>query len=63
MLTQLDPPIPLETPKGKGLAHILIDYGAEHHLIWVTIDDATREIWAWPNPQVRGQANVTMGRT
>jgi hypothetical protein len=35
MLTQLDPPIPVVTPKGKGLAHVLIDYGAEHDLIWM----------------------------
>ena len=26
-LLQLNPPLPLVTPKGKGLAYVLIDYG------------------------------------
>lgn len=62
MILQLDPPIPLETPRGKALAHFLIDYGAEHHLLWVCFQDETGECWTWPNPQVRGQANPSMGR-
>ena len=62
MMLQLDPPIPLDTPRGKGLAHVLIDYWPEHHLIWVCIMDATGEIWCWPNPQVTGRENPTMGR-
>lgn len=62
MLLQLDPPIPVITPKGKALAHVLIDYGAEHHLIWVTFQDETGECWSWPNPQIKAQTNVTMGR-
>lgn len=61
--TQLDPPIPLEViDKGKGLAIGLIDYGPEHHLIWVTAIDDTGEIWCAPNPKVRMQKNWTMGR-
>jgi len=35
MIVQLNPPIPLETPKGKALAQALIDYGVEHDLVWV----------------------------
>ena len=31
-LQQLSPPIPLDTPKGKALAHIIIDYGPEFDL-------------------------------
>lgn len=31
-MTQLDPLIPLDTPKGPGMAHLVIDYGFEHHL-------------------------------
>jgi len=26
-LLQLNPPIPVITPKGKAMAHVLIDYG------------------------------------
>jgi hypothetical protein len=62
MLTQLNPPMPLETPKGKALAHFIIDYGAEHDLMWVTFVDATGECWTWPNHQIRAQKNITMGR-
>jgi len=27
MLSQLNPPLPLLTPKGKAWAHLVIDYG------------------------------------
>ena len=61
--TQLDPPIPLHVlERGDGLAFGVIDYGPEHNLIWVTAIDATGEIWCAPNPEVRMQANWTMGR-
>jgi hypothetical protein len=62
MMTQLNPPIPLDTPKGKGLAWFLIDYGAEHNLMWVVAIDETGEIWTFENPHVRAQKNITMGR-
>lgn len=62
--TQLNPGIPVASPeKGKGVALAVIDYGPEHHLIWVTAIDATGEIWAIPNPEIRVQKNWTMGRT
>lgn len=62
VLTQLHPPLPLDTPKGHALAHAVIDYGPEFDLIWVCIQDDTGECWSWPNPAVRGRKNVTMGR-
>lgn len=61
MLIQLDPALPLETPKGKGFAHFLIDYGQEHDLIWVVFMDETGECWSVRNPDVRLQKNFTMG--
>jgi hypothetical protein len=63
-LLQLDPPIPVEViGRGKGLAHILIDYGPEYDdLLWVVILNDTREIWTFSNSAVRGQTNITMGR-
>lgn len=64
MFTRLDPPIPLHViDKGSGQAFGVIDYGAEHHLIWVTALDDGGEIWCASNPQVRMQANWTMGRS
>lgn len=62
MVTQLNPTIPLNTPRGPGLAHLLIDYGEEHHLMWVVFLDETGECWTFANPEVRAQSNPTMGR-
>ena len=62
MITQLNPPLPLKTPKGDGLAHFVIDYGPESHLMWVVFMDADGACWTVPNPEVRMSANWTMGR-
>ena len=62
MILQLNPTIPLTTPHGRAIAHFLIDNGDEHHLLWVCIQDDTGEIWVWPNPDVHGRPNPTMGR-
>lgn len=61
-MLQLDPPIPLLTPRGEGLAHLVIDYGMEHHLYWTVFIDETGECWTFPNPQVRIQGNISLGR-
>ena len=50
------------TPKGSGLAHLVIDYGPEQHLLWVVALDIGGECWTFPNPEVRFAANPTMGR-
>ncbi len=57
---QLSPSIPVLCPKGKGRAFILIDYGEDHHLMWVVAVDATGEIWTYSNPHVRVQSNTTL---
>lgn len=62
MIIQLNPTIPLLTPKGPGFAHFLIDPGQEHHLIWVVFIDKTNECWSFQNPEIRIQNNITMGR-
>lgn len=62
MLTQLNPPLPLETSKGAGWAHFVIDYGPEAALLWVVFMDADGACWAVPNPEVRISSNWTMGR-
>lgn len=63
MITQLNPPIPVVTPNGKGMAHMVIDYGVEHDLIWVVFQDNGGECWSWLNHQIRAQSNITIGRT
>ncbi len=61
MMLQLNPPLPVKTPDGKGLAQVLIDYGPEHDLIWVVFQD-NGECWSWRNQDVRADTNITMGR-
>lgn len=62
MMLQLNPPIPVWTPKGRALAQVLIDYGAEHHLLWVCFQD-NGECWTWENPQIRAETNLTFHRS
>ena len=61
MMLQLDPPIPVVTPKGEALAQVLIDYGAEHDLLWVCFQE-DGECWTWRNQDIRGTTNITFGR-
>ena len=64
-MLQLNPPLPLQTPKGEGLATLVIDYGPDFDLLWtviITNGDHAGEIWSYPNPQVRGIKNITFGR-
>ncbi len=63
MITRIDPPLPLYTPKGKALAHFLIDYGFEHDLYWVCFQDETGECWTWNNKDIKAQNNITAGRS
>ena len=63
MFTQLHTPIPVHvTNKGAGMAFAVVDYGIEHHLVWVTALDDGGEIWCVPNPKIRLAANWTFGR-
>jgi hypothetical protein len=61
MIIQLNPTLPVITPKGKALAHFMIDYGEEHHLMWVCVQE-TGEIWTWANPKIRAENNQTFDR-
>jgi hypothetical protein len=62
-MLQLNPPLPLITPKGEGFAHILIDYGPESDLYWTVFITATGEIWTFSNREVRAGKNITLGRS
>lgn len=62
MMLQLNPPIPMFTPKGEGLAWAMIDYGMEFNILWVVAINETGEIWTFQNPQVRALKNITQGR-
>lgn len=60
-VTQLNPPLPVKTPKGKAIAHFLIDYGMEADLVWVCFL-RNGEIWCLRNSEVRADDNITYGR-
>ena len=62
MILQLNPPIPIVTPRGKGMAQMIIDYGTDYDLLWVVFQDEGGECWSWRNQDIRAQNNVTMGR-
>jgi len=62
-ILQLDPPIPLDTPRGPGIAHLVIDYGLEQNLMWTVFLDENGECWTFSNPEIRAQKNITIGRT
>jgi hypothetical protein len=61
-MLQLNPTIEMDTPKGRGHAEVLIDYGPEADLLWVVVINGTGEIWAFRSKDVRATANVSIGR-
>jgi hypothetical protein len=62
MILQLNPCIPLSTPKGDGYAFAIIDYSQEHDLMFVVAINDTGEIWTFQNKDVRAEKNITIGR-
>lgn len=62
MILQLNPPLPVLTPKGKGWAHLVIDYGPEHDLLWTCFLDETGECWTFSNTEISARQNETLGR-
>ena len=62
LFVQLNPTIPLDTPKGRGYAHFVIDYSQEHHLMWGVFLDDGGACWIFENPEVRLRPNPTLGR-
>lgn len=63
MMLQLNPALPMITPRGSGWAHFVIDYSQEHDLMWVVFLDSTGECWTFSNRDVRIDKNYTLGRT
>ena len=60
-MLQLNPALPVVTPKGKALAHVLIDYGLDHDVVWLCFE-ADGECWCWRNQDIRAEKNITFGR-
>lgn len=60
MFIELRTTIPMSCSYGNGFAFAVIDYGQEHHLLWVIVLDASGEIRTVANPDVRVRPNETM---
>lgn len=61
-MLQLDPQIPVLTPKGPGWAFFLIDRSQEHDLEWVVFLDNGGYCWTFKNSDIRIQKNYTLHR-
>ena len=61
-MIQLNPQIPVLTPKGKGWAFFLIDRSQEHDLEWVVFLDNGGYCWTFRNSDIRIQKNLTLNR-
>lgn len=62
MIIQLNPSIPVNTPKGNGEAIMVIDYSKEDDLLFVVFLDETGECWTFGNKDIRAIKNVSIGR-
>jgi len=64
MMLQLNPSIPVKihSKDANGMAIGWIDYGPEHDLLWVVIENKTRECWCVSNRDIRFGSNITYGR-
>ncbi len=61
MMLQLNPPIPMITPKGPGYANFLVDRGMEFNNEWIVFLQ-NGEIWSFQNDKVRLEKNYTYNR-
>ena len=61
-MIQLNPTIPVITPKGNGWAFFLIDRSQEHDLEWVVFLDNGGYCWTFKNSDIRIQKNSTLHR-
>lgn len=55
MIIQLNPPLPVTTPKGKALAHFMIDDGVEYDIKWVCFLEDGGECRIYKNGDIRAQ--------
>lgn len=62
LVIQLDPPLELDTPKGRGLCWFFHDYGIEQDNYYTVAIHETGELWTFGNREVRATKNITLGR-
>ena len=52
----------VDTPKGRGIVWIVIDYGHETDTIYTVIIDDSGEMWQFTHKDLRVRQNITFGR-
>jgi len=62
MMIELNKPLHMETPKGKAIAHFVIDYGIESDLFWVCFLQSNGECWTFNNKYIKLESNYTLDR-
>lgn len=60
-MIELRQPLPLETPRGRAWAHLILDYGTEHPLLFVCFLRDSGECWIFRQEDIRMEKNITMG--
>jgi hypothetical protein len=61
-ITQLDPPIYVETPLGSAVCMFIWEQGLEVDVQWCCFIEATGEPWWFPNNKIRLSTNLSAGR-
>lgn len=61
-MPQLNPTIPVDTPKGRGYAIWREGMSQEHETLWTVVLDETGQFWDMPQSQIRALRNYSMGR-
>jgi hypothetical protein len=62
MIVQLNPTIPVFTPRGPGHCVAWIDYSQDHNTLWKVMLDDGGEVWDFPQSDIRGVENFSLGR-
>lgn len=58
---ELQPPWEVDTPRGKADALVMIDYGQESYVYFVTAQRGTGDIWIYRNDKVQLWWNESTG--
>jgi hypothetical protein len=65
VVTRCEPPLPIVTPLGAGLAHWRIERGIElptFYEVWICEGAHSGEIWEFPQHVLTAPENTTAGR-
>jgi hypothetical protein len=61
MMLQLEPPIPMQTPHGEGMAILVIDPGIHWNTVWCVALKDTLEIKHYESKDLKIGKNFTFG--